>query len=343
MKEAMFYEKQERMKVQCKLCPHQCVILHGKRGVCRVRENRQGVLYSMVYGLPCTAAVDPIEKKPLFHFLPGSKAFSIATAGCNFHCKWCQNWEISQRPPEEVPSMKMSPEEVVSKAIRSGSETIAYTYVEPSIFYEYMLDCAKLARKQGLKNIMVSNGYLNPEPAKKLFKYIDGINIDLKGFTEEFYREYCGGRLQPVLDTIKLAHKMGVWVEVTMLIVPTVNDDFNKIKEMCQWLKDSVGDRVPLHFSRFFPMYKMTHIEPTPVETLLHAEKIARGVGLKYVYIGNVHGNHDEATPCPKCGKKVIERTSFFTVEKNNVKEGKCKFCKTKVDGVFKTTKKSGK
>ncbi|MFC1723389.1 AmmeMemoRadiSam system radical SAM enzyme [Nanoarchaeota archaeon] len=335
MKEAMFYDKLERLKVQCKLCPHKCVILPGKRGVCKVRENDGGVLNSMVYGLPCTTAVDPIEKKPLYHFMPGSKTYSIATAGCNFHCKWCQNWEISQRSELEVPSKKMSPEEVVSKAEQSGSGSIAYTYVEPSIFYEYMLDCAKLAHKAGLKNVMVTNGYLNPTPEKKLFKYMDAINVDVKGFTEEFYREYCGGKLKPVLDTIKLAKKMGVWVEVTMLIVPGLNDGVDEIRKMCEWLLKEVGPSVPLHFSRFFPMYKMTHISPTPIQTLASAEYIAHEVGLKNVYVGNVNVRKGVSTLCPKCGAVVVKRNSYYVVEKNSLVGGKCKKCKAKVEGVW--------
>ncbi len=332
--EAMFYEKQEHLKVQCHLCPHNCVILPGKKGICKVRENQGGTLYSLVYGLPCTVATDPIEKKPLFHFLPGTRAYSIATAGCNFHCRWCQNWEISQHGPEEVPSFEMSPEEVVEDAIRKNSQSIAYTYVEPSVFYEYMLDTAKLARKKGLKNVMVSNGYINATPAKKLFKYMDAINIDIKGFTEEFYKEYCGGELKPVLETAKQAKRSGVWVEITMLIVPTINDDMETIKKMCQWLKKELGTDTPLHFSRFFPMYKMTHLEPTPIDTLLEAKRTAEETGIKYVYVGNTHSGEGENTKCPKCGKEIIGR-HYFTLKKNNIVKGKCKYCGVKISGVF--------
>jgi pyruvate formate lyase activating enzyme len=340
MKEAMYYEKLDKMKVQCHLCPNNCVILHGKRGSCRVRENQAGTLYSLVYGLPCTVGVDPIEKKPLFHFLPGTTTYSIATPGCNLHCKWCQNWQISQKGPDEVDCFSMSPQEVVDNALKNKCKSISYTYVEPAIFYEYVLDTAKLAHKAGLKNIMVTNGYLNQAPVKELYKYIDAANIDLKGFTEELYRDYCGGHLKPILDAIKTISKMGVWVELTTLTIPTLNDNPETIKEQCEWIKKELGVRVPLHFSRFFPYYKMAHLHPTPPETLLNAYNIAKAAGLKYVYVGNIQMENTENTSCPKCGKTLIERSSFFTVSSNKVKDGKCSFCKAKVDGVFELSKK---
>ncbi|MBW2972040.1 AmmeMemoRadiSam system radical SAM enzyme [Candidatus Woesearchaeota archaeon] len=340
MKEAMFYEKLDKMKVQCRLCPNNCVILHGKRGSCNVRENRAGVLYSLVYGLPCTANPDPIEKKPLFHFLPGTGAYSIATPGCNLHCKWCQNWQISQRGPDEVECFSMPPEDVVKNALRTGCKSIAYTYVEPAIFYEYVLDTAKLARKAGLKNIMVTNGYLNPEPVKLLYRYIDACNVDLKGFTDEFYREYCGGRLKPILDMIKTVHKMGVWVELTTLMIPGLNDSPDLIRKQCEWIKE-LDPEIPLHFSRFFPYYKMSHLPPTPPETLKKAYEIAQDVGLKNVYVGNIDLPGTEDTFCPKCGEKVIARNAYFTVRTNKVTpEGKCSFCGTKIAGVFSASKK---
>jgi pyruvate formate lyase activating enzyme len=335
MKEALFYEKLEKMKVQCKLCPNECVILHGKRGTCHARENREGVLYSIVYGLPCATGTDPIEKKPLFHFIPGSESYSIATAGCNLHCKWCQNWQISQRGPDEVQSFEMSPEEVVENALAKGCKSISYTYVEPAIFYEYVLDTAKLARKAGLANVMVTNGYLNQAPVKKLYKYIDACNVDLKGFTEEFYREYCGGRLQPVLDAIKTIHKMGVWLELTTLLVPGLNDSEEDIKRMCEWVRDELGFGVPLHFSRFFPYYKMAHLSPTPVETLDKAYEIAKSVGIKHVYVGNVQLPDKEDTFCAECGKKIVDRGMMFTVGAVKMKNGKCGHCGKKVEGVW--------
>ena len=340
MKEAMFYEKLDKMRVQCHLCPNNCIILHGRRGSCRVRENQAGTLYSLVYGLPCTVGVDPIEKKPLFHFLPGTTTYSIATPGCNLHCKWCQNWQISQKGPDEVDCFKMTPEEVVNNALKNKCKSISYTYVEPAIFYEYVLDTAKLARKAGLKNIMVTNGYLNPKPVKELYKYIDAANVDLKGFTEEFYRDYCGGHLKPVLETIKAIHKMGVWVELTTLTIPTLNDDPKTIKAQCDWIKKELGTRVPLHFSRFFPHYKLANLYPTPPETLLNAYNIAKNAGLKYVYVGNIEMQNTEDTACPKCGKTLIQRSAYFTLSENKVKAGKCSFCKAKVDGVFELSKK---
>lgn len=335
MKEAMFYEKLDKFRVQCHLCPNQCIILHGKRGNCHARENRAGVLYSIVYGMPCTAGADPIEKKPLFHFMPGTRTYSIATPGCNLHCMWCQNWQISQRGPEDVECFPMSPEEVVAAALKAKCKSISYTYVEPSIFYEYMLDCAKLAHKKGLKNIMITNGYINPEPAKQLFKYMDVCNIDLKGFSDEFYKKYCGGKLQPVLDTIKLARLMKVWVELTTLLIPGLNDDGHILRKMCEWVKNEVGAEVPLHFSRFFPYYKMAHLEPTPPETILRAHNIAKDVGLKHVYVGNMPTDGLEDTYCASCGKKLISRGVMFTVSSNKVKQGKCGFCGKKVEGVF--------
>jgi pyruvate formate lyase activating enzyme len=335
MKEALFYEKLDKMKVQCHLCPNNCIILHGKRGSCRVRENRGGVLYSLVYGLPCTAGVDPIEKKPLFHFLPGSRSYSIATPGCNLHCKWCQNWQISQRGPDEVPCFKMDPEEVVANAVKNDCKTIAYTYVEPAIFYEYVLDTAKLAHKAGIANVMVTNGYINQKPLRKLYKHIDACNVDLKGFTDEFYREYCGGKLQPVLDTIKTVHKMGVWLELTTLLIPGLNDSEDMIRKMCAWIKKELGPGVPLHFSRFFPYYQMAHVPPTPPESLKRAYEIAKEEGLKYVYVGNIQMEDMEDTSCPKCGKKIIDRGMMFTVDSVKMKAGKCGFCNAKIDGVF--------
>jgi len=335
MKEAMFYEKLDKMKVQCHLCPNNCIILHGKRGSCRVRENQAGKLYSLVYGLPCTVGIDPIEKKPLFHFLPGTSTYSIATPGCNLHCKFCQNWQISQKGPDEVDCFKMDPEEVVANAIKNKCKSISYTYVEPAIFYEYVLDTARLARKAGLKNILVTNGYINQEPLKKLYKYIDAANIDLKGFTEEFYRDVCAGHLKPILDAIKTIHKMGVWVELTTLLIPTMNDDPDLLKKQCDWIKKELGTKVPLHISRFFPYYKLAHLYPTPPETLLNAYNIAKGSGLKYVYVGNIQMENTEDTACPKCSKTIIKRSSYFTVTQNKVKAGKCSYCKAKIDGVF--------
>lgn len=333
-KEAMYYEKLTRNNVRCQLCPNRCFISPDQRGICGVRENRGGKLYTLVYGLPCTVHVDPIEKKPLFHFLPGSLAFSIATAGCNLRCKFCQNWQISQARPEETSNYNLPPEEVVRLAKEKNCQVIAYTYTEPTIFYEYMLETAKLAKRAGIKNMMHSNGYINEKPLRELAKYLDGANIDLKAFTEQFYRELSFGRLQPVLNSLKILKEEGVFLEITTLIIPTKNDNPEDIKRMCQWIKDNLGDEVPVHFSRFHPMYKLKNLPPTPVKTLELAKHIADQVGLKYVYIGNVPGHRGESTYCPKCGRLLIQRIGYHVLQ-NNILDGRCKFCGQPIPGVW--------
>lgn len=344
-KEAMFYEKlsgkdkneiKDKQAVQCHLCPNNCMIMQGKRGSCGVRENHDGTLYSMVYGKLVAASTDPIEKKPLFHFMPNTNTLSIATSGCNLHCMWCQNWDISQIDHNEAHSYDMTPEGVVKKALKEKCQSISYTYVEPAIFYEFVLDVAELARKKGLKNVLVSNGYLNPEPIKKLYRHIDAVNIDLKGFTEEFYRKYCSARLKPVLDAIIQIKEMGIWLELTTLIIPGKNDDMQLIKKMCLWIKDNVGTDVPLHFSRFHPAYKMQNVKPTPLATLEQAYKIAKQTGIKHVYIGNVREEEKEHTICPKCSETLIKRSAFFHVYENKLSQGKCPGCGEKIAGVWK-------
>ena len=253
------------MTLQCQLCPQECILENYQVGLCRVRINRDDRLYSLVYGKPCTVHVDPIEKKPIFHMLPGSGAFSLATAGCNLTCKFCQNWEISQSGAEETRNSDLPPERVVSLALQKGCRSIAYTYSEPAVFYEYMLDTAKLAHRRGLRNIWVTGGYINPEPLRELAPFVDAANIDLKGFTDEYYRKVCGGRLQPVLDAIELSVKLGILVELTNLIIPTLNDDLDRIGEMCRWIREALGPDVPLHFSRFHPQYRLQKLPPTPL------------------------------------------------------------------------------
>jgi len=336
LKEASYYEKLENKLVQCHLCPRNCTILDGQRGFCGVRENRGGTLFTLSYGkLVSMNDLDPIEKKPLFHFLPGTKTFSIATAGCNMKCKFCQNWEISQMRPEDVKYVYMQPDKLVELVKESGRPTIAYTYSEPTIFYEYMFETAKIAREQGLKNIMHSNGYINEEPLRQLVKYLDAANIDLKGFSDEYYAKLADGTLEPVLKALKILKESGVHLEITTLILSGFNDDEKTLREMCQWIKDNLGDETPLHFSRFFPMYKLTFLNPTPVESLEKARRIALETGLKYVYIGNIAGHEAENTFCPRCGKIVIERKGYFIVEINIV-DGKCKFCGYEIKGVWK-------
>jgi pyruvate formate lyase activating enzyme len=320
--------------IRCELCPHRCRVSRGKRGLCRVRENRDGKYYSLVYGNPCAMHPDPIEKKPFFHVLPGTISFSIATAGCNFQCKFCQNWEISQASPEDVFSYDVPPETIVKKAKEIGAHSIAYTYVEPTIFYEYMADIAQLAKKAGLLNVTHSNGFINPGPLRSLCKILDAANIDLKGFTETFYRELCGGELNPVLETLKILKEEKVHLEITNLMIPTKNDEMSMVREMCLWIKKELGADTPVHFSRFYPLYKLRTLPPTPVSTLEKVRTLALSAGLEYVYIGNIPGHEAENTFCPKCKKMVIQRTGYMVGEVN-LKAGKCKFCGKPIPGIW--------
>ncbi len=332
--EARFYQMIDDKTARCQLCPHKCFLREGERSLCRVREVRSGKLWTLAYGNPCSVRVDPVEKKPIFHMLPASKSFSIATAGCNLRCKFCQNWQISQSAPEQTSNFSLSPEEVVQRAMSTGSKSIAYTYSEPVIFYEYMIDTARLAKKKGIKGVLVTAGYINEEPLKELCKYIDGANVDLKGFTDEYYIPVCQGEVKYVLETLKITQREGVWLEVTNLIVPTLNDDMKTIKKMCQWLRENLGPEVPLHFSRFQPMYKLRNLHRTPVATLERARNIALEVGLHYVYIGNVPGHEGENTYCPQCKKILIQRRGFSILQ-NNLKDGHCRYCGHKIAGVW--------
>ncbi|MEW6008192.1 MAG: AmmeMemoRadiSam system radical SAM enzyme [Candidatus Omnitrophota bacterium] len=333
-KEAMFYEKVDDETIQCHLCPRNCTLKHGMRGFCRARESRNGKHYSFVYANPTAVHIDPIEKKPLFHFLPATTAFSIATAGCNYRCKYCQNWQISQFPPEETFNQNLAPKAVVEQAKRFNCQTIAYTYSEPSVFYEYMLDTAKIAKIYGIKNIYHSNGSLNPKPVEELSVYLDAANIDLKGFTHEFYKNIPEGDLDTVLNTIKILKKKSVHVEITNLIVPSLNDDMQTIRKMCLWLRDEVGNDVPIHFSRFTPTYKLKNLSPTPIKTLEQARNIAKKEGLLFAYIGNVPGHEGENTYCPRDAKVLIRRIGYTIIE-NNIVGGKCKFCGYQIAGVW--------
>ncbi len=332
MKEALYYKKVKDKVVQCILCPRFCVIKKGMRGNCGVRKNTKGKLYSLVYGKPCAVHVDPILKKPLSHFLPDSLSYSIGTAGCNLSCLYCQNYSISQAKPEDIPSLDMPPKAIVEDAIANDCESIAYTYTEPTIFIEYVLDTAKLAREKGLKNVIVSNGFINEEPLKELCKVIDGANIDLKG-NDKFYREMSNAKIEPVLNSLKVLKEEKVWLEITNLIIPGYNDKEKDIKERCEWIKDNLGVEVPLHFSRFFPYYKLQNIEPTPQETLKKAKEIAKKIGLKYVYIGNIFIDGAENTICSKCGKLLVERVGFDILQ-NNIKKRVCE-CGEKINGVW--------
>jgi pyruvate formate lyase activating enzyme len=319
--------------VQCELCPNGCVLENEQHSRCRTRMNKDGKLYSIVYGKPCAVHVDPIEKKPFFHFLPGSTAFSIATAGCVLSCKFCQNWQISQAKPEDTDTYDLPPEKVVKAAIRYESKSITYTYTEPTVFYEYMYDTAVLAKKSGIRNTMHSCGYINEKPLRKLSKYLSAADIDLKSFTEDFYNRICGGSLKPVLHSLAVLREEGIWLEVTNLVIPTLNDNIKTIGEMSRWMVKNLGADVPLHFSRFFPNYKLNNLPPTPVGTLTDARKAAMDAGLKFVYIGNIR-HEAESTFCPHCKKLLIERIGYF-VKRDNIVNGKCKFCGTPIPGVW--------
>ncbi len=332
-KEALFYKKMKNNVVQCQLCPHLCTIKPGERGKCRVRENQQGKLVSLVYGKPCSVAIDSVEKKPLYHFLPGEKTISIATPGCNLSCKHCQNYTISQAKPETIPSATLSPEKVVGEAEKNNCKIIAYTYTEPTIFYEYMLDTAKLAKKAGIKNIIVSNGFINPEPLKKLCPYIDGANIDLKSMNDDFYKKICGARLSPILESLKILKNKKVWLEITNLIIPTLNDKKEDIENLIKWVKENLGEEIPLHFTAFYPTYKLKNLPPTSLEILRKARDIAKKQEMLYVYTGNLPDDEGNTTFCPKCKEPVIMRKGFY-VSENKLKKGKCK-CGKKLHGVW--------
>jgi pyruvate formate lyase activating enzyme len=333
-RESPFYTPLSGDMVKCLLCPRGCVVEEGGRGYCEVRENRKGKYYSLVWGNPCAVHVDPIEKKPFFHVLPGTTSYSIATAGCNLTCKFCQNYDISQARPENTANYRLWPAALANEAKSSRSASVAYTYVEPTIFFEYMLDCAKAVKRAGLINVMHSNGFINPGPRKELAKYLTAANIDLKGFTEEYYYSMTEGRLGPVLDSIKGYKEAGVHVELTTLVVPTKNDDIPTITKMCEWIRDEVGKDTPLHFSRFVPMYKLTNLPNTPVETLEAAYAAAKKVGLQYVYIGNVPGHRYESTYCPHCNEMLIFRLGYFVGEVK-IKKGKCAFCGYPIAGIW--------
>jgi pyruvate formate lyase activating enzyme len=320
--------------IQCLLCPKECKLYNGQKGDCRVRIHLDGKLQTLVHSRPCAVHVDPVEKKPVYHMLPGSQAYSIATAGCNLHCKFCQNWEISQKDPEETTNYFMPPKDVVSNALTSGSKSIAYTYSDPNIYYEYVLDTAKLARKAGLKNVVISAGYINPLPLKELAEFLDVYKVDLKAFNNKFYQEICSATLQPVLETLKNLKKWGVWTEIVNLIIPTLNDDFIEIRKMCQWIKSELGNEVPMHFSQFYPQYKLKNLPPTPLETLIQARKIAIEEGLNYVYLGNIPQGEWNNTYCPNCKNLLIERIGYF-VKQARINNGLCNFCKFKIAGIW--------
>lgn len=320
--------------VQCLLCPHQCVIPVGQRGRCRVRENVDGRLRSLVYGHPVAIHVDPIEKKPFYHFLPGASAYSLATAGCPLSCKFCQNWEISQASPEDFDISEVPPEQIVLAAQIRQAPVIAFTYTEPTVFLEYMVDIARQGRPHGLRHVIVSCGFMNPEPLQELCQTLDAIKIDLKGYSEKFYHDVCGAELKPVLRNIKAVAKSGTHLEIVNLVVPTLNDSETDLTELSKWVMGEVGPDVPVHFTRFHPDYRLLNLPPTPVATLERAHEIAIACGLHYPFIGNVPGHPGNHTYCPNCGEVVIERMGFL-VGARHLKDGKCEFCQTPIAGVW--------
>jgi len=332
--EARFYEKLPYKKIKCKLCPRECVIDDRERGYCGVRENRGGKYYSLVHSRVCAAHVDPIEKKPLFHFLPGTMAFSVATAGCNVNCKMCQNWDISQVRPEQVSSTFISPTSLVELARQYQCPSIAYTYSEPVVFCEYVLDSAEAGRAAGVKSVVISGGYIQEDPLKELCRKVDAIKIDLKAFSEKYYKDVVNGELKPVLNALVTLRKQRIWNEIVYLVVPTLNDSDAEFRGLAQWVKAELGPDVPLHFSRFHPDYLLKNLPPTPLATLERAKAISDAEGLHYVYIGNVPGHPAESTWCPKCRRVVVERAGF-TVKALHLAGGKCRFCHQVIPGIW--------
>jgi len=332
-REAAHYEKLGGNRIECRICPHRCQVANRKRGHCGTRENRGGAYMTLVYGQPSAVHVDPIEKKPLFHYHPGSRALSLGTAGCNFNCRFCQNWEISQRRPEQLQTIDLLPEAVIRRARSSDCRVVAHTYNEPVVAFEYVRDCAALGREQGVPNVMISNGFIAKEPMRELCRTLGAVKIDLKAFRKTFYIEQCGGLLQPVMDTLLTLRAEGIWFEIVVLLIPGLNDSRRETEAMCRWLARELGPDVPLHFSRFAPTYKLKNVPPTPPATLLQARRIALAAGIRFCYVGNLLSDA-EHTYCPACGKVLLRRL-MYTVENEALKDGRCAFCQTKIPGVF--------
>jgi pyruvate formate lyase activating enzyme len=332
--EAKHFKKLDELKVECTLCPRKCRVADLERGYCGVRENRDGTYYTLVHSRACSMNIDPIEKKPLFHFMPGTNAFSIATAGCNMECLFCQNWQISQFRPEQVDAHMLTPEMCAEVAVSRECSSIAYTYSEPVVFFEYMYDCAVAGRKKGVRSVMISNGYIQKEPMEELCGVLDAVKIDFKAFTEKFYSETCHGKLAPVLDTLKLLKEKKMWFELVMLVVPTLNDDRDEFTKMCRWIVEELGPDVPVHFTRFHPTYKLRNLPPTPVKTLEIAHAIAKTEGIRFPYLGNVWGHPAEHTYCPDC-KTILIRRLGNSIKEIKIEDGKCSSCATPIPGVW--------
>jgi len=332
--EARYYEKLEGGGIECRICPRRCRVTDLERGYCGTRENRSDTYLTLVYGLPCSLNIDPIEKKPFFHFYPGTNAFSLATAGCNVNCKFCQNWEISQTRPEQTRNYELSCREAVDMCRERRVPTIAYTYSEPVIFYEYMYDMAELGHEQGIKSVMVTGGYIEAEPLAALMRHLDAIKVDLKSIREQYYRDIVGGELKPVLDRLVQMRKAGIWLEIVYLVVPTLNDTDAEFRDLARWIKTNLGTDVPLHFSRFHPQYLLANLPITPQMTLERAYRISRDEGIEYVYLGNLPGHEAESTYCPKCSQRLIERRGYRT-RVVGLKGNHCQQCNHIVPGLF--------
>jgi pyruvate formate lyase activating enzyme len=335
VKEAKFYQKLENKKIKCKLCPRECLVGDRERGYCGVRENRGGIYYSLVHSRVCAAHLDPIEKKPLFHYLPGTVAFSLATAGCNVNCKFCQNWDISQSRPEQVPAEYIPPQRVAELARQYNCPTIAYTYSEPVVFSEFLMDAADAGHAAGVRSIVVSNGYIQEEALKAAYGKMDAVKIDIKAFSESYYSKVVTGQLKPVLDTLVTLRKMGKWTEMVYLVVPTLNDGDAEFRSLAQWVKANLGADVPLHFTQFHPEYLLKNLPITPVPTLERAKAIADAEGLHFVYIGNVPGHPAQNTYCPQCRHMLVERVGFTASQLLIRKDGSCPFCRRAIPGIW--------
>lgn len=334
VKPARFYQKLGGGVIECHLCPRECRVEKGERGYCGVRENRDGEYFTLVHSRVCAANVDPIEKKPFFHYLPGSTAFSIATAGCNINCKFCQNWNISQAKPEELNNIKLTPDECVSFAKNNNCKSIAYTYSEPTVFYEYMSDCANAGKAAGVRSVVVSNGYIQKEPIEALLPLVDAYKIDLKAITQQYYNDICGGELNRILDTLLTIKSDGKWLEIVYLMVPSLNDSKDDLTKLADWIMTNLGSDVPIHFTRFHPEYLLKNLPMTPLESLERAFNICREKGINYVYIGNVYGHQGESTYCHNCNNILIKRQGLQVV-KNVLDKGKCPYCQSLIPGIW--------
>lgn len=332
--EARYYKKLDGGGIECGICPRKCRITDLERGYCGARENRNDIYYTLVYGLPCAVNIDPIEKKPLFHFQPGTAAFSLATAGCNSNCRFCQNWDISQSRPEQTDNIDLPPEAIIEICRNRKVPAIAYTYSEPIIFYEYMYDTARLGHEKGIKSVMITGGYIEKEPLVDLLAHLDAVKVDLKSIREQYYKDIVDAELGPVLKALVEIKKAGVWLEIVYLVVPTLNDSDEEFKDLAIWIKGNLGTDTPVHFTRFHPQYLLKNLPPTPQKTLEKACEIARSEGLEYVYLGNVPGHPAESTKCPKCGKLLIERYGYRILQ-NIIKENSCPDCGKLIPGLF--------